>query len=551
MQINSFHKLLSCVLICVVFCTAQIFPRPQADDMPEGALSDKELLEQELFGSAAGEKLINSALQHNFVIIDSPHYYDLNPHTASYSSEAQILTSLYDGLFSYDPVTLEPRNALASSYRISRTKKRWTFTIRENAQFSDGSPITAPVVRDAWLDLLIEPRAPYASMLDIIEGAAAYRTGNGVRENVAISAVDDVTLVVQLASPAAYFPRILCHSAFAVCKKDRSAFSGAFCIKSRTDSELVLTKNARYWDAENTHLEQITILQSDKSDENAYAFNTGSADWVTGAATVQKLLGKDVTHVNAEYATEYLFFKCRENSIWNNPHMRIALLEAVPWEKLREQALVKASTLVYPLNGYPHVEGFTYTDAEEAAKLMKDARKNAGIPQDKILTLVFGILDTDYMRKEAELLIEAWKPLGVDVQIQNTPPDRYLESIPSWNADLFSYTWIGDFADPLAFLELFRADSTLNVSGWKNDAYDKLLSEAALYADENRTKLLAQAEQILLDDGVVLPISHPVSLNIIDLEAVGGWSSNAFDIHPFKYLYKKQKTASIPNVVKR
>ena len=182
---------------------------------------------------------------------------------------------------------------------------------------------------------------------------------------------------------------------------------------------------------------------------------------------------------------------------------------------------------------------------------MTDAKKRTGIAQSKRLPLVIAIPDSDYMKKQAEILAGAWKALGVDVTVESAPINRYLESIPSWDADLFSYTWIGDFADPLAFLELFRSASTLNVAQWKNAEYDKLLEEAALYTGEERIKLLARAEQLLLDSGEVLPVSHPVSFNVIDLETTGGWSSNAFDIHPFKYLYKKRKTAGLPNIVAR
>ena len=66
---------------------------------------------------------INSELQKNFTIVVSRHNFDLNPHTSAYSVEAQILTGLYEGLFSYDPITLNPEYALATSYRISRDKK--------------------------------------------------------------------------------------------------------------------------------------------------------------------------------------------------------------------------------------------------------------------------------------------------------------------------------------------------------------------------------------------------------------------------------------------
>ncbi|MBQ5878436.1 MAG: hypothetical protein IIW71_11680, partial [Treponema sp.] len=119
---------------------------------------------------------INEQLQDNITIIASEHNYNLDPHTSSYSSEAQILTGLYEGLFSYNPITLEPQFAIVSDYKISRDKKRWTFTIRNDAKFSDGSPITAKNIKDSWLALLSEPNAPYASLFYIVNGAKEFHS---------------------------------------------------------------------------------------------------------------------------------------------------------------------------------------------------------------------------------------------------------------------------------------------------------------------------------------------------------------------------------------
>ena len=67
---------------------------------------------------------VDKSLQRTFVIIAPSHEYDLNPHTANFSTEAQFLTGLYEGLYSYDPKTLDPVPALAESYKVSRNKKR-------------------------------------------------------------------------------------------------------------------------------------------------------------------------------------------------------------------------------------------------------------------------------------------------------------------------------------------------------------------------------------------------------------------------------------------
>ena len=66
--------------------------------------------------------------------------------------------------------------------------------------------------------------------------------------------------------------------------------------------------------------------------------------------------------------------------------------------------------------------------------------------------------------------------------------------------------------------------------------FDALLDSASIVEDYERYNLLSQAEKILLDSGMVIPVYHPVSFNLINLEEVGGWSVNAFDIHPLKYL---------------
>ena len=490
-------------------------------------------------------------LQHDFVVIGAEHPYDLNPYTANYSSEAQVLSGLFEGLYSYDPKTLDPVPAIAVDFKISRNKKRWTFTIRENVKFSNGDPLNAYSVRDSWLTLLATPDAPYASLLDSISGAKKFRHGQVRSEEVGIVARDEKTLVVTLDTPMAHLQRILCHHAFSVVSSKDGVYSGAFVLKSSENNTLLLEKNPNYWDAEHVYLPSITVQSSSDLKENAWKFNTGRADWVSGMVDTAAVLNKNAIRIAAEFGTEYLFFSCK-NTPWDNADLRNALLAAVPWEELRKNSLVQATTLVYPLAGYPTVEGLTDTSVEEAKDMMAIARKTAGIPENKTLTLIFGITGSDRMKREAELLQEAWKPLGVDLKVQTTPEDRYLLSIQNWNADLFSYSWIGDFADPLAFLELFRDGSTLNQSKWKNTFFNQLLKDAAeTNSSAEHNKLLSQAEQVLLDDGIVLPISHSVCLHAVSPTAVGGWYTNALDIHPFKYLYFKTETSTVPNVVMR
>ena len=504
-----------------------------------------------LAGGLFAQEEPDMSLQHDFVMIGAEHAYDLNPYTANYSAEAQILTGLYEGLYSYDPKTLDPVPALASDYTLSRNKKRWTFTIREGAKFSNGEPITASSVRDSWLALLATEGAPYASLLDPITGAEDFRLGRIKSDGVGIVARDEKTLVVKLEMPTAHLQRILCHHAFSIVSGKKDVYSGAFVLASSEKGRLRLEKNANYWDAEHVYLPSITIESSNDVKENAWKVNTGRADWVSGMVETAAVLNKNAVRIAAEYGTEYLFFSCK-NAPWDKADFRNALVAAVPWAELRKNSLVQAATLVYPLAGYPAVDGLEDTSIEDAQDLMALAKKKAGMSDGQKLELTFGITGSDRMKREVELLKEAWEPLGVELKVQTTPEDRYLLSIPSWNADLFSYSWIGDFADPLAFLELFREGSTLNQSKWHNAEYNRLLKEASETNNAvEHNRLLAEAERLLLDEGVVLPISHSVCLHVVNPSTVGGWYTNALDIHPFKYIYFKAEVSSVPNVVRR
>ncbi len=487
--------------------------------------------------------------QRNVVIVDSLHHYDLNPHTASYSSEAQVLTGLYEGLFSYDPQTLSPIPALCKSYKVSRDKKRWTFTLRDDAFFSDGSQITAQSIKDSWIALLSTKNAPFASMLDFISGAKDFRTGKGSAQNVKIEVKDSFTLYIRLNEAASYLPKLLCHQAFTAVSNKMNVYSGAFYLESYKNNILVMKKNFNYWDASNVLIPGITFIQSDDTEENSYMFNTGKADWITGNAEIQKIISKDSLKVSTAFGTTYFFFKIN-NSPWDKSEFRNALLSAIPYNELRAKYSVPAKTLVYPLSGYNSVIGIDDCDPDYAEESMEDARRKYGIPEDERLTLVFACNDSEYQKEWAQILKKAWEPLGVDLLIQTNSSELYNSSISTWNADLFVYSWLGDFADPMAFLELFRSDSSLNVANYKNIQFDEYMIESSReISDTERYNLLGKAEQTLLDDGMIIPLAHSISLHIIDTNLIGGWNTNALDIHPLKYLYIKHKTLKLPNMI--
>jgi peptide/nickel transport system substrate-binding protein/oligopeptide transport system substrate-binding protein len=146
-------------------------------------------------------------------------------------------------------------------------------------------------------------------------------------------------------------------------------------------------------------------------------------------------------------------------------------------------------------------------------------------------------------------MAQAWmEKLGVPVKIDVVPFSQYFDALKKDDYGVGFSTWIGDFADPYTFLQMWRKDSNLNDARYDDSDYEDLMEKSMQEDGEERFGTLAEAEKLLLDRGAVLPISYSPALNIIDMSEVDGWFPNALDIHPFKYLSFKE-FKPLPGVV--
>jgi len=112
----------------------------------------------------------------------------------------------------------------------------------------------------------------------------------------------------------------------------------------------------------------------------------------------------------------------------------------------------------------------------------------------------------------------------------------YLEEVKKPDFTVGSATWIGDYADPLTFLQMWTTDSNLNDARFSDDEFDSLIERSFVEGGRERYETLGESEGVLLQKAVVLPVSHTPAFNLIDLDRVEGWFPNVLNIHPLKYL---------------
>ncbi len=561
MNIKKMHKLsvFNILIICQLLLAVLIFscktqPSGDGSSISGGTIPPK--TEPEDDGGEYAVPRPDVLNREEFTVAFSQGDLELDFRKSYLASEAQMFTALYEGLFSYHPFTMEPVPAVASRWVVSQDKREWTFTIRETARYWNGDPVLASHFKKAWLSL-IAPGAdsPYSSLFDIIEGARDYRLGKTDVSSVGIDCPDSRTLVVTLNAPASFFPSMLCHHSFSPIhpemlnredwKTQPPVSNGPFYILSKTDNSIILARNELYWDVSRVSLKKLTFRFSGDGDEAASLWNTGEARWISGDVNIDALSDHRGVVVNPMFATHYYFIRSARQP-WNDWRIRRALSISLPWNQIREGHFMPAKTLIYPIPGYPEIKMADEQLLDEARQLLVDAgyAQGAGLPE-----LVIRITPSQDAGRIAGIMASTWKEsLGVPVKVEVVPYNKYFQSLKEDNYDVGSSTWIGDFADPYTFLQMWTSGSNLNDAKLDDRDFEKLIDDSMMEDGAERWITLSEAEKLLLDRGTVLPISYSPAVNIVDLDEINGWFPNALDIHPFKYFsYKTIKP--LPGVV--
>lgn len=430
----------------------------------------------------------------------------LNPYTASDSNSIILMLNLYDGLFQYDSSTSEAIPAIATQYTTSDDGLTWTFKLRQ-ARFSDGSDITASTFIESWNYMI---NGPLGSNLDFVK-----RTENG---RLSLEAPDPYTLVIHLKYPVPYLPSLLCQPCLAAIK-DTVTYSGAYKLISQSDELITLRRNAYYWDS--VGVDFVEVILSDLYEQS---FLDGDIQWSMAAISD----AADHMVLSKLYATTFFYFSAKDGA-YADENIRKAMISIIPWDIIRslQGSLLESSSIV-PGSDVRAVI------SEDIISLLEAGGYPYG--QRPLPMIRMAVTRGSQNATVAELIAELWsKTLGVTVTISTVPLTVYA-SVPQENPyDFCTITWIGDYSDPMAFLGLFESDGSFNLANFSNDAYDTLLELARNAADEvSRQSLLKQAEQVLLDSGVVIPMSTAFATNFVRKDLIRGWEANPLDIHLFK-----------------
>ncbi len=472
----------------------------------------------------------------------------INPIYAVTTDEAQFFTGIHEGLVQYDPKTLFPRPAIAESWDITRNNTRFTFTLRDDARFSNGESITAQDFIDSWMAQIDAGKDAYfAAFFDSIQGVKEYR--NTPATPVGLRALDEKTLQVDLNDSVPYFLKMLCHHSFTVTHdalrsqgKNTSdvlsiPFSGPYQIEEVLDSSMTLEKNDYYWDYDNVYFTEIHArFDSTDPEKITDLYNRDMIDWVTGYYFDYETLESPSSFVgNDVFSSTFLFFK--GEGVWANPRIRRALALLVDWSVLRSREFfnIPTANLIQEIPDYTPAESLDSQNIREALKILAEL----GYSKSNLLPPLRIVLPSESWRAVLSPLEEWWEPLVEEftISILENDVDSFEYYGDSSDYELGLVSWIADYTDPYALLEMFVEGSAINFARFSDEEFNEYIAESFSETDRAlRYEALTNAESVLLQSAAVMPLSRHFVINLIDTERYDGWYPNILDIHPFAFL---------------
>ncbi len=493
------------------------------------------------------------------IITNQSEPRSLDPHKTAGVPEANIMLNLYDCLTMYDPKTAAPIPNLATSWESNADASVWTFHLREDAKWTDDTPITAEDFVYSWRRIS-EPdtASPYANLLYYVKNGEKINDGT-IKDltQLGVRAVDAHTLEVTMERPTAFFVAMTPHYAFTAVPRqaiekwgdqwvtpEHNVSSGPFRLVKRVQYDrIVLDRWPGHWDAARVKLSRVIFLPVDNQNTSVNLYKANEVYGLMGGGQtvptsfVKALRPKKDFYVSPEYGVYYYSLNVKKPP-FDNPLVRRALNMAVDKKAICEKYLLGGQVPAYNwippgTPGYPYPAAPGY-DPEQARKLLAQAGYPGGKGFPKI-EIFFNTLESH--RQLAELIQRMWKEqLNIPVELNNQEWQVFQATREQRRFDVARDGWIADYLDPNTFMDLYQTDNLNNHPGWLNPEYTKLMEQANSDPDpQHRLTLLAKAEAILLDEMPVIPLYYYASVKL-KKPFIDGWYDNPLDQHPLKFI---------------
>jgi len=448
------------------------------------------------------------------------------------SNDFQVAANLHAALFTWDADKSRAKPDLVSRFEADEKHLTWTFVLRQDIKFSDGTPITAGDFEFAWKRILTPATAsPGADALYFIKGARSFTAGKGGQPSV--TAVDERTLRIELESPQPFLPAILASPRFApvpaglseahtdIYRDGRLVSSGPYVLDSWTNRQAMVLKANSHYHGQHGHFETVE-LHFTASEETALKWwDTGKVDLVSGLVPFARIRFLKEEHgdqlVSQPMRSVFYFMANLARSPSNLVELRRAVFNGLDRESLVLEVLGAGQEAAYGFipDRYRNSIGFTPRPCprkgvqEAAAELPTEvAQKAAGTE------LMCNSSETlKNILQHAQQTVK--KRVGLHLAIRMMEWKSFLAMLKKGDFTLARMSLTGG-ADPVDFLDNFTRDSSNNFSRFESPEFEALILRIHGTGDAaKRFALMHEAHALLCENLPAIPVYFSTQVYLV------------------------------------
>ncbi|WP_117170884.1 peptide ABC transporter substrate-binding protein [Paraliobacillus sediminis] len=455
----------------------------------------------------------------------------------------QFLGESMEGLYRLDEDVVPQPAIAAGEPEISEDGLEWTITLRDDAVWSNGDPVTANDFVFAWRRAVNpETGSEYGPFMmnGVLKNAEAINNGELDIEELGVEAVSDTELLITLEKAVPYFHSLLTFGTFLplneafvteqgedyALSSDNLLFNGPFTLNDWNPTgdnpdQWSLVKNEDYWDAESVQLETINVSVVKETSTAVNLYNTGEIDRAgLTAEFVEQYAGQEDYTTLPEPTLFYLKLN-QDNEALGNKNIRKAIAMSIGKQDLVDVILANGSVVsngavpqdftTHPESGedFRAINGDLLTEDQEAAKeYWATGLEELGVESVELRYLGG---DTDLGQDmDAYIMDQLQGNLeGLTIELSSVPFEERISRDEASDYDIQNSGWGPDYIDPNTWLEMWTSTSPYMTMNYENPEYDALISEAnneLITEPVERYENFLEAEKILMDDAAIAPV---------------------------------------------
>lgn len=485
-----------------------------------------------------------------------PEPESIDPAKNTASDGSTLINHAFEGLMKLDSDS-KVVEGQASKYEVSEDGKVYTFTIRDDAKWSDGESVKASDFVYSWQRLVNpETASDYNYMIDMVVNANEIMAGEKDPSELGIKALDEKTVEITLSTPTAYFLEICAFPATYPVRQDiveanpdtwstdpeTYIGNGPYVLESwEHQAKMVYTKNENYYDVENLGPDKINFELMEDQNTILSAFKNGEILFGDDLPNDEIESMKDNgLEIKSQLGTYFLCVNVNEKSL-DNAKVRQALSLAIDRdylvEKVAQGGQIPADTFVP--TGLTDSDGETefhdnaqawYSvdskDYQENVKKAKELLKEAGYENGEGLPTIELMCNPGH-ESIMEAIQSMWKDeLGINVTISSQDWNVFIDTRNKGDYQIARHGWLADYNDPISFLDMWVTNGGNNDAQWSNAEYDKLINEVKSSTDNNeRYTKMHEAEKILGEEMPVIPLYYYTDLMLVSDKLEGFYTS--------------------------